>query len=120
MQSHFSSQSLAEIFRDLYLSERTGTLVLSQDSLESRICFDRGLIQYAESSAPGRDLGQMLIEQGVISPGAVAEAEKDGGGSSTKATLQTHHSRSCRHAARGHRPAAGIRPFTRERRRRSR
>jgi len=87
MQSHFSSQSLAEIFRDLYLSERTGTLVLSQDSLESRICFDRGLIQYAESSAPGRDLGQMLIEQGVISPGAVAEAEKDGGGSSLAQTL---------------------------------
>jgi len=87
MQSQFSSQSLAEIFRDLYLSERTGILVLSQDALESRICFDRGLIQYAESSGPDRDLGQLLIDQSVISPGAVAEAKKDGGGSNLAQVL---------------------------------
>ena len=87
MQSHFNSQSLAEIFRDLYLSERTGVLVLSQDASESRIGFDRGLIQYAESSDPGRDLGQILIGNGVISAGAVAEAQREGGGSSIALAL---------------------------------
>ena len=87
MQSHFNSQSLAEIFRDLYLSERTGVLVLSQDEMEARICFDRGLIQYAESSGAARDLGQLLIEKNVISPGAVAEAQKDGGRSNLAQAL---------------------------------
>ena len=78
MQSHFSSQSLAEIFRDLYLSERTGVLTLCQEELECRICFDRGLIQYAESSSPDRDLGHVLIEKNRISAGALAEAQRDG------------------------------------------
>ena len=87
MQSHFNSQSLAEIFRDLYLSERTGVLVLSQDEMEARFCFDRGLIQYAESSGAARDLGQLLIEKNVISPGALAEAQKDGGGSNLAQAL---------------------------------
>jgi len=78
MQSHFSSQSLAEIFRDLYLSERTGVLILSQEEFECSICFDRGLIQYAESSSPDRDLGKVLIETNMISAGALAEAQRDG------------------------------------------
>jgi tetratricopeptide (TPR) repeat protein len=76
MQSHFSSQSLAEIFRDLYLSERTGILFLRHEDLERRIYFDRGLIQYAESTEPEDDLGQILVQDARLSDGALAEARK--------------------------------------------
>jgi len=77
MQSHFSSQSLAEIFRDLYLSERTGILVLRHEDLERRIYFDRGLIQYAESTEPEENLGLILVQDARISDGALAEARKE-------------------------------------------
>ncbi len=77
MQVHFSSQTLAEIFRDLYLGERSGVLQLTRAALEKRIYFDRGMILFAESSLDDEDLGRRLVSEGKISSGALAEARRN-------------------------------------------
>jgi tetratricopeptide (TPR) repeat protein len=77
MEQHFSSQTLAEIFRDLYLEERSGVLQLRQGETEKRIYFDRGMILFAESSLEDEDLGHRLVSEGKISPGALAEARRN-------------------------------------------
>jgi len=77
MEQHFSSQTLAEIFRDLYLEERSGVLQLRQGDTEKRIYFDRGMILFAESSLEEEDLGHRLVSEGKISPGALAEARRN-------------------------------------------
>ena len=76
MRSHFKSHTLAEIFSDFYHAERSGALSLRRDDLEKQICFDRGIMVFAESDAKDEDLGAVLVEQGVLSPGALAEAQK--------------------------------------------
>lgn len=76
-QSNFSSQTLAEIFRDLYVGERSGVLELSRGNLEKRIYFDRGMILFAESGADDEDLGRRLVNEGKISPGALSEARRN-------------------------------------------
>ncbi len=76
MESNFSSQTLAEIFRDVYLGERSGVLAVSRGSIDKRIYFDRGMILFAESGADDEDLGRRLVNEGKISPGALAEARR--------------------------------------------
>ncbi len=76
MQEHFSSHSLAEIFRDLYLGESSGVLHLARGGIEKRIYFDRGMILYAESSSEDEDLGRRLVSEGKISAVALAEARR--------------------------------------------
>ena len=75
MQSHFSSQTLAEIFRDLYLGERTGVLELDREGAQKRIWFSRGLIHYAESYEDFEKLGKRLVQDKLLSAGALKEAE---------------------------------------------
>jgi tetratricopeptide (TPR) repeat protein len=77
MQISFSSQTLAEIFRDLYVGERSGVLSLSRGTVEKRIYFDRGMILFAESGADDEDLGRRLVHEGKISAGALAEARRN-------------------------------------------
>jgi len=77
MQSPFSSQTLAEIFRDLYLSERSGVLSLSRESLEKRVFFERGLIHFADSTEETDELGRLLVDEGKVSAGALEEARRD-------------------------------------------
>jgi len=77
MQANFSSQTLAEIFRDLYLGERSGVLDVSRGNVEKKIYFDRGMILFAESGADDEDLGRRLVNEGKISPGALAEARRN-------------------------------------------
>ncbi len=76
MQTEFSSQTLAEIFRDLYLGESSGVLHLTREDVEKRIYFDRGMILFAESPLADEDLGPRLIHEGKISSGALAEARR--------------------------------------------
>lgn len=78
MQSHFSSQTLAEIFRDLYLGERTGILELDREGEQKRIGFARGLIHHAESGEEHEQLGRRLVQEKLLSAGAVEEAQADG------------------------------------------
>ena len=75
MQSHFSSQTLSEIFRDLYLGERTGVLELDREGAQKRIWFSRGLIHYAESKEDFERLGKRLVQDKLLSAGALQEAE---------------------------------------------
>jgi tetratricopeptide (TPR) repeat protein len=77
MQSHFSSQTLAEMFRDIYLSEHTGVLQLTRGDLQMRIFFERGLINCADSSVEQERLAARLLQDGRISAGALAEAGED-------------------------------------------
>jgi tetratricopeptide (TPR) repeat protein len=77
MQANFSSQTLAEIFRDLYVGERSGVLEIARGNVEKRIYFDRGMILFAESGADDEDLGRRLVNEGKISPGALAEARRN-------------------------------------------
>ena len=76
MQGHFSSHSLAEFFRDLYLGENSGVLQLERGGIEKRVYFDRGMILFAESTAEEEDLGRRLVSEGKISAGALAEARR--------------------------------------------
>jgi hypothetical protein len=76
-QTAFSSQTLAEIFRDLYLGERSGVLAVARGKEEKRIYFDRGMILFAESGAEDEDLGRRLVGEGKISAGALAEARRN-------------------------------------------
>lgn len=76
MRSHFSAQTLAEIFRDLYLSERDGVLTLLRDDVEKHIFFKRGLIYHAESSLQDEDLGTRLLREEKISSGELEEARQ--------------------------------------------
>jgi tetratricopeptide (TPR) repeat protein len=75
MRSQFSAQTLAEIFRDLYMHERTGVLVLSHADRDKSVHFDRGMILFAESAEPGESLGEWLVRSGRLSSGALAEAQ---------------------------------------------
>lgn len=76
MQSHFSSQTLAEVFRDLYLGERSGVLTLVREDVEKQIHFERGLIHYAVSTAEDEGFRARLLGERKISEGALAEASQ--------------------------------------------
>ncbi len=87
MQARFSARTLAEIFRDLYLGERSGVLVLSRDDEQKRVHFDRGMILFAESPLEDESLGSCLIRTGTISAGALAEAREHLNGSDSTPDL---------------------------------
>ncbi len=76
MRSHFKSHTLAEIFSDFYHAERSGMLGLKRGDVEKQICFDRGIIVFAESEAEDEGLGSVLVQQGGLSAGALAEAQR--------------------------------------------
>jgi tetratricopeptide (TPR) repeat protein len=63
-----SPPALAEIIRDIYLDEKTGTLHLSRSGVEKRILLDRGMIMSASSSLPDETLAVVLIERGWMRP----------------------------------------------------
>ncbi|MGH9796801.1 MAG: DUF4388 domain-containing protein, partial [Candidatus Polarisedimenticolia bacterium] len=57
---------LAEVIRDLYLDERSGTLVVGRSGVEKRLLLDRGMILSASSSLPEEHLTALLLERGLI------------------------------------------------------
>jgi tetratricopeptide (TPR) repeat protein len=77
MHTRFSPHSLTEIFRDLYLGERTGILTLEQDDGVRRFHFERGLITFADSTSEAERLGRVLTNEGAVSAGALKEAGTD-------------------------------------------
>ena len=62
----FAPPALAELIRDLYLDERTGTLVLARSGVEKRILLDRGMILSASSTLPDERLSALLVERGFM------------------------------------------------------
>jgi tetratricopeptide (TPR) repeat protein len=87
MRSQFSAQTLAEIFRDLFLAERSGVLLLHRGDEQKRVYFDKGLILFAESPLPEESLGAYLVHRGELSDGALAEAEANLNGTVSAADL---------------------------------
>lgn len=77
MHTNFSSLTLAEIFRDIFVAERSGGLQLTRGTLEKRIYFSRGMILYAESKLEDEDLGKLLVQETKISPGALLEGRRN-------------------------------------------
>jgi len=68
MRGFFSPPALAELIRDLYMDEKTGTLVLARSGVEKRIRLDRGMILTASSSLPDERLPVLLVERGLMRP----------------------------------------------------
>jgi len=85
--SHFKSHSLAGIFSDLYHAERSGVLALAHQDLEKQVHFDRGMIVFAESQTADEDLGAVLVRDGRVSAGALAEAKSTLGDRATAQDL---------------------------------
>jgi tetratricopeptide (TPR) repeat protein len=63
IRGFFSPPALAELIRDLYMDERTGTLVLGRSGVEKRILLDRGMILAASSTLPDEGLSVLLVER---------------------------------------------------------
>jgi hypothetical protein len=60
--------SLAELIRNLYLEERSGTLILSRSGAEKRVWLLRGMILSASSSLEDERLPAFLVQRGLIRP----------------------------------------------------
>ncbi len=59
---------LAELIRDLYLDERTGTLILGRSGVEKRIMLERGMIRGVSSSLEDERLAAFLGQRGLLRP----------------------------------------------------
>lgn len=67
--------ALAELIRDLFLDERTGTLILGRSGVEKRVYLDRGMILTVASSLEDERLPAFLAQRRVIRP-EIAETLK--------------------------------------------
>ncbi len=63
-----SPPALAELIRDLYLDEKTGTLVLSRSGVAKKVILDRGMVLAASSSLPDETLAFVLTQRGWMRP----------------------------------------------------
>ena len=61
MNGPFVPSTLAELFRDLFLTERSGILSLSRTEVRKRVYFDRGMIFFADSSLEDEGLMDFLV-----------------------------------------------------------
>ncbi|HEU4402149.1 MAG TPA: DUF4388 domain-containing protein [Candidatus Polarisedimenticolia bacterium] len=66
IRGHCTPPALAEVIRDLYLDERTGTLILSRGGAEKRILLDRGMILTVTSSLEDERLAVFLSQHGTL------------------------------------------------------
>ncbi|HKQ98729.1 MAG TPA: DUF4388 domain-containing protein, partial [Candidatus Polarisedimenticolia bacterium] len=64
--------ALAELIRDLYLEERTGTLVISRSGVEKQLVLDRGMILAATSSLEDERLPAWLAGRGILAADVAA------------------------------------------------
>jgi tetratricopeptide (TPR) repeat protein len=67
MNGPFVPATLAEIFRDLFLTERSGILSLSRTEVRKRVHFDRGMIFFADSSLEDEGLIDFLVHARTLS-----------------------------------------------------
>lgn len=65
---HCNPPTLAELIRDLYLDERSGTLILSRAGVEKRLHLDRGMLLAVSSSLEEERLAQHLVQRRLIRP----------------------------------------------------
>jgi hypothetical protein len=68
LRGHCAPPELAELIRDLYLEERSGTLVISRSGVEKQLILDRGMILAATSSLDDERLPAWLATRSLILP----------------------------------------------------
>jgi hypothetical protein len=68
LKGHCAPPALAELIRDLYLEERTGTLVIGRSGVEKQLTLDRGMILAATSSLEDERLPAWLLGRGLLRP----------------------------------------------------
>jgi tetratricopeptide (TPR) repeat protein len=68
IKGHCAPPALAELIRDLYLEERSGTLVISRSGVEKQLILDRGMILAVTSSLEDERLPRWLESRGLIIP----------------------------------------------------
>jgi tetratricopeptide (TPR) repeat protein len=73
MKGHWTSHVLAEVLRDLYFSERSGSLSLTHDSETRALIFDRGMLQFAHSNREEMNLAPRLVKKGILEASALSE-----------------------------------------------
>ncbi|HZM69048.1 MAG TPA: DUF4388 domain-containing protein [Candidatus Cryosericum sp.] len=66
LRGHGTPPDLSEILRNLYLEERSGTLVISRSGVEKRIFLERGMIAAATSSIEDERLPAFLAQRGLL------------------------------------------------------
>jgi hypothetical protein len=73
MNGPFVPSTLAEVVRDLFLSERSGLLTLTRTEVRKRLHFDRGMIYFADSSLEDEGLIDFLVHNRSLSLPAIKE-----------------------------------------------
>ena len=73
MNGPFVPSTLAEVVRDLFLSERSGILTLSRTEVRKRLHFDRGMIYFADSSLEDEGLIDFLVHNRSLDPALIRE-----------------------------------------------
>ena len=68
IRGHCTPPALSEILRNLYLEERSGTLVISRSGIEKHVSLERGMIAAATSSLEDERLPAFLAQRGLIRP----------------------------------------------------
>lgn len=76
--------SVADVLIWLGNRERTGTLTITQDAVVKRIRVERGHAVRVSSTSPREDLGQFLVNFGLLSPEAVESAVLVGQGAGVR------------------------------------
>ena len=66
--------AVAERFRDVFLSEESGSLEIRYDEEAFSILFDRGMVAGAAGGPP---LSEFLLREGKLSSGALVAAKKN-------------------------------------------
>ncbi|WP_243374462.1 response regulator [Geotalea sp. SG265] len=85
---------LGEILQIVSLSRKSGVLALHSRGREARIIFRNGQVIRANSSSNQQNLGEVLIQKGVIDLSALKQAlniQKEAGGSELLGTILVRH-----------------------------
>jgi len=73
-ESTSGALGLADVLSDLYHTERSGVLTLGHGGQTRRIHVDRGIMVFCDSTLAEEGLGELLVQSGKISTGALEEA----------------------------------------------
>ncbi len=74
LEGNLKDFSLADMFRLLAKGQKTGTLHVSRDEAEGRICFKDGNVIFAVSAGHKDNLGKRLAKAGIISDKQLRQA----------------------------------------------
>lgn len=67
LEGDLAEVSVPELFAALFLEERTGILEINHQGMVKNVYFDQGRAVYVDSEGRQESLGQILVQQGIIS-----------------------------------------------------